>query len=224
MLFHWTPPTAYRRPHSLLRDLCGTAALEVLVFELFCVGWFALFRWELQPTWPDLFPIAPEYNVILFLLAFGIVSLYCRHQYELHGDIYTKCINLMPDLRNSHSELLEALINELDCKALGQLEKAGLACKKPIGIKMLEISVCLSRLRERGLERLAQGTLYVWAFTVPWLLWGGYDWYGLIVLPIIALPLFCLRQYGVLFRHDHWTPVNPNWSQLRHYFAAINKP
>lgn len=208
-------PILHHRYRSGLRDIFATAALEALVFEAFCVGWFSLFRWVLEPTWPALFPISPDYNVVLFLLAFGMISLYVRHQYEIYCDVLKHCIDLLHT--NPEKDLLTALTRELDGTQVGALDVY--AGKKHL--KVMVILEALHRCSERSLEQLTQATSYIWAFTVPWLLWGSYSWYGLIVLPIIALPMFCLRQYGVLFRHDHWSKTNPNWSALNWHITKV---
>jgi hypothetical protein len=182
-------------------ELVVIAGLTALLCWLFSI---------LDGHFPDLFPLRVSIDVILFLLAFSITMFYTQKQYASYQHAAQKahwlCNTVLhaKDRELITSDKARNFITVLKTAFLSAPNFSIAAAARDIDSILPEataLEVSLHELEDIHLKILSQIAVYLWAFMLPWTLWGYFWRLSIAIVPLLLLPLLALRQFACHFRY-----------------------
>lgn len=198
--------TSKTRRHKTAKWFCGGvfgAGLVPVIISSAIVTtvWFILF-WYFDTTFTSLFPTSPWYWIFLFQLSVqaGIRSITFKIQRDQRrGELFAKFAGLA-----NNRNLIEAYINYHRNK-----EKSipNAIRNKPTLVEVFMESVLLEKQHSVLLSTLTLGSTWLFCFSVPFLFWGYYNWFGyfgclLVQWPLLGLAHGSTKRVNYFASHD----------------------
>lgn len=193
------------RRHKTTKWLCGgvfgTGLVPMVIFTaIVTTVWFVLF-WYFETTFTSLFPTSPWYWLFLFQIALqsGILSLYIKIQRDQRrGELFARFAAVAPNFIDNY-------INYHRKKSKGSIKTIGALSPAAMGL-VLE-SVMLEKQHSLLLTTLTLGSTWLFCFSVPFLFWGYYNWFGyfgclLVQWPLLGLAHGASKRINYFASHD----------------------
>lgn len=176
--------------HYIAYNPLRYSIIEAIVFTVICVGWDLLFDFALESRFPTLFPVSV--HGFYFLLLETLLVLLINHTERLRR--FTQIEDLADQI----------LLETKDAKNL------------ETDPKYLLLSTREDRMGV-GFRGLATFCTYLTLMVYPWLLWGYYRWFSVIVFVLFAWILLALMRYTNRYPHilDNTSPFYSKTETVR---------
>lgn len=168
--------------------IAGVAAL---------ISWFCLL---IDGRWPGIFPIATDYT---YYIIFGVVVLLHAYMAQM-SRLYETMLDATAQLGSTATSY--ALITEAERLVLGErVQGDNLSAqatdtqeqRKAAGRLLYSVR----QLDSPVLHRTVQFCVYFQALALPWGLWFTFQWFTVLVTPMVMVPFLLARQYASKLRY-----------------------
>jgi hypothetical protein len=172
--------------------------------EFFVIaGLAALISWIcllIDGRWPSVFPIAIDYA---YFLSFGVLVLLYAYVYQMNH-MYNNMLSAAAVLVSTATNY--AQISEVERLLFGGRSQgdslSGQMSDSPKQRKATaRLLAAVHQLDSPVLHRIVQFCVYFQALALPWGLWFTFQWFTVLVVPMVMVPFLLARQYASKLRY-----------------------
>lgn len=221
----------------ILGSAFSAALLPMIGCTIVTVGWFIMFYLPFADWFPALFPVSQfMWFVLLYAIAQTGILMHLnstRHDEQRHtmyaqfraklltlanSDMDPKAKNTLKRLPKFYIDLHRDRVPDANSRMLTALSSVG-----PNALALMEIwlrSVDVEKHRKSIiLHSLAYVCVWLFVLSVPFVLWGSYNWYGLFGLLLVDWPLLAFiygpgRTVNQYSNYEESAFITTNYNEL----------
>ncbi len=161
------------------------------------ISWICLL---IDGRWPGIFPIATDYT---YYITFGVVVLLHAYMAQM-SRLYVAMLDAAAQLGATATSY--ALISEAERLVLGErVQGDGLSVQASDSAEQRKAAgrllSAVHQLDSPVLHRIVQFCVYFQALALPWGLWFTFQWFTVLVAPMVMVPFLLARQYASKLRY-----------------------
>lgn len=163
------------------------------------ISWICLL---IDGRFPGIFPLTNDYA---YFITFGVVVLLYAYLAQM-SRLYEAMLDAMAQLGSSATSY--AQVNEAELLLMGKQSPRSVENVSNMARETghqrraaIRLVAATQQLDSPVLHRIVQFSVYFLSIALPWGIWFTFQWFTVLVVPMVMVPFLLARQYGSKLRY-----------------------